>query len=72
VVGGRWPVARHLPLILGTQFLTNVPEGTQLRFVKVFLQERLWKTTKKWMGGKPFIGSDLWVIADISAASVAK
>jgi len=28
----------------------------QLRFVKVFLQERLWKSREKWIGGKPFIG----------------
>jgi hypothetical protein len=50
----------------------NVPEGTQLRFEKVFLQERLWKSAKKWMRGKPFIGSGLWVSADIPAANVVK
>jgi len=62
----------HQPLILGTQFLTSVPAGTQLRFVKVFPWEHLWKSVKKWTDGKPFIDSGLQARADISAASVVK
>jgi hypothetical protein len=50
----------------------SVPEGTQLQFVKVFLQERLWKSTKKLTEGKSLIWSGLRPRADISAASVAK